>query len=540
MRSTPAEIQNSQHSPRPSVRELKTIAKTSDNETMRIRFGLHLALALLFTSLEVKAQFFYPFMMPPTMPVAPNFSMMGFWNMPMFPMGPYGWAEPERRRRRRYSYRERDTERTERLDPYVDRDRPSLEEVFRADPPESRPARFPGRRDEPAPVASPSPSPSPTPRPSPTPDPRAELEAQPPCIACGQPEVVPPRPRGPLEDIARMAGRGPTGNPVSDAARRIFATLHQSCESLDRQIPAHESMRGYSLPAEIPESQKHHHPATRFFNVGEVRASHPYLQSQYAPGCQDMRQAPPVFHVGGKADIQRQNGRVQVDIFNARRNRTGGQLTTLDCSGYLSATFAAAGLRLRSTDDTRTAYQLSAAEYTNLGRRSGDCMNVVSFTANQSIRAGDVFAKHNPGDAYGHSLIIESVGPDPFGLSRITDVRQCSRDLDPAQFDFNVIQSSSHAGYPALNRMTARDLLARSRVREQGSFGAQLFEMAIIACQAKFGRAREAMRMTPDGSRRQIAIVRHVGDSVPGCRESEPGIVQGETCVQDCTHGRTR
>ena len=506
---------------------------------MLLRWRAHpilLVLLIVFTSFEVKAQFFFPAfqMMRPPMPIAPNFSMMGFFNMPMFPMGPYGWAEPERRRRRSYSFRERDAERTERLDPYVDRQRPSLEEIFPPDPPESREARFPGRDQQPPP------SPTPGPPPSPTPDPRRELEAQPPCLTCGQPEVVPPIRRGPLEDIARAAGRGPTGHPVSDAARRIFATLHQSCDSLDRQIPSHESMRGYRAPDEIPESQKHLHPATRFFDVNEVRASHPYLQTQYGEGCQDMRRSPPVFHVGGKAEIQRQNGRVQVDIFNQRRNRTGGQLTTMDCSGYLSATFAAAGLRLRATEDPRAAYQLSAAEYTNLGRRSGDCMNVVSFSANESIRAGDVFAKHNPGDAYGHSLVIESVGPDPFGLARITNVSQCSRDLDPAQFDFNIIQSSSHAGYPALNRMTARDLLARSRVREQGSFGSQLFEMGMIACQAKFGRPREAMRMTPNGSRRQIAIVRHVGDSVPGCRENEPGIVHGEECVRDCTHGRTR
>lgn len=164
-------------------------------------------------------------------------------------------------------------------------------------------------------------------------------------------------------------------------------------------------------------------------------------------------------------------------------------------------------------------------------------MKPAQFNKESSIQAGDVFVLRQPGsiDIYGHAMMFENVGEDPFGLANIQSAAQCNdRHINPENFNFSVIHSTSMAGRMAVVRMTAKNLLTEPR----SSLKLWVQDLAIKACESRFAPGGVSAVVTyplKGGLRhRGITVLRHVGSGVSACIEDKPVKVIGEECIEGC------
>lgn len=323
-------------------------------------------------------------------------------------------------------------------------------------------------------------------------------------------------------------------NTAVAGARKFMATLYQTCEALSKPLPLGYKMSGSRSPPD--DVQSHKENPNKYFTPKKAVETHHYLAASYdGEVCRDMRKTLPVFHPGGKAGIRYSDGALTVNPFNDRPERRN--LTTMDCSGFISGAMAAAGLKMRKGPNPQNAYQLGTGELIGLGSNENDCMKPARFDGNGSIQAGDVMVLRQPHskNGYGHAMMFESAGPDPFALAAVTSATQCNdQHIDPGKWDFKVIHSSSMGGRMGVSRMTAQNILADS----SSLLKLWVMDLAIQACEAKFAsRGADAVVTYPlkNGRKhRGIAVVRHVGAAVPACVEDKPVRLIGEKCVKDC------
>lgn len=344
-----------------------------------------------------------------------------------------------------------------------------------------------------------------------------------------------PTTRLPTDDLERFIEIITNTSPAVAGARKIMATLYQSCASLVRELPIGFRMSGSRQPPDGVESHKQN--PNIYFTPKEAKASHFYTQDM-ARGekCRDVSDTLPVFHPGGKAAIRYRNGELTINPFNNKTNLSGGNLTTMDCSGFVSAAMAVAGLKLRKSDQAGRAYQLNTSELIHLGSRDEDCMRPAQFSRDGSLRPGDIMVlrQADPKDIYGHAMMFERVGPDPFALGAIMSPSQCNdRHINPEAWEFSVIHSSSLAGRMAVTRMTAKNILADS-----DTLKTWIMDVAIEACHAKFkdggGPAVVEYPLKNGRKHRGVAVLRHAGPGESRCVEDKPVRVSGEDCVKDC------
>ncbi len=142
------------------------------------------------------------------------------------------------------------------------------------------------------------------------------------------------------------------------------------------------------------------------------------------------------------------------------------------------------------------------------------CLDKIKVSASASIKDGDIAAIN------GHVVMIDDVGPDPFGLNKITKIEDCNTaHLPYSAFDFVITQSSPSRSGIGVNRFQARDYF-----KESGTYRDGLTRYAIAACKAKFGTIS-----TVDTT--SLSVVRH--KKTPECKA--PALTANrEECVDSC------
>jgi hypothetical protein len=245
-----------------------------------------------------------------------------------------------------------------------------------------------------------------------------------------------------------------------------------------------------------------------------------------------------VFHPGGRATITKNLKALSIDVFNNRTNLSGGSLVTMDCSGFISAALAAAGLKITKNPQSHKAYQTSTSALIGIGAKSANsCIKPVTLTADEGMKAGDIVVFKDPlsKDLYGHTFMIESVGKDPFRLSSQHSAKECrdEKKYDPVLFDFTVIQSSASFGRMAATRTHIQDVLVSNP-----NLGGWLIELARKACLAKFQGSASGEVVKKLGKAKKeyeiMSLLRHVGPTVKECVEEKPVKVAGEECIEGC------
>lgn len=296
--------------------------------------------------------------------------------------------------------------------------------------------------------------------------------------------------------------------------RWAFATAYQSCQSL--QLPAMNQQSpeviGISIVGKHPDGVG---SKRMISSLPQVQSSHYYIRdmNQYSEGCFNVRQSPLIYDYGGKP-FGSTAADSRIDLF--KNNGDGTSVLGIDCSAYVYTSMAAAGLRLKLGRPLKASdsWAWGSSSYVEPQDNGLTCLNKITVTPSSSLKAGDVVA------VYGHVVIIDSAGADPFGVRSVKSESECSK-ITSAQFDFVVAQSSPSKGGIGINYFSARDYLPTSSKMKTG-----LEKYAYYACLAKVnGKSYQPNLGT-------LSVVRHKGTAE--CLAPRVKLAR-EECIQSCS-----
>ncbi len=350
----------------------------------------------------------------------------------------------------------------------------------------------------------------------------------------------------PLDNLSpyRLPNRPPavpkSESPAVRGARRVFATLYQDCEVVGRVIRANEEVPDvvlrdpqvrtpvgdYStrlLTDEVRQDYIQANPMLRFLEEKKSLGLYP------GPGCENALERPPIYSYGAKpvgsprefsplADL------VQVQEGADRAGRLGVSpnsipVTGMDCSGFVDAAFRAAGLNLTTPSNPK---ELGTRVIADIPRKEeASCLKHAPLhpKSGDGLQAGDIINL-----AGNHVVMVDSVGPDPFGIKR---VENCD-ELGVEHFDFTYIHSGSVASL-GVSRVEAA---YHARPWTQAAWMNSLLHVARQYCdKAKSGVTGPVL--TTGVSNGDFSIQRHVGAEKKGC-VGIPGKMNGGECVGKC------
>ncbi len=297
-------------------------------------------------------------------------------------------------------------------------------------------------------------------------------------------------------------------------SRWTFATAYQSCQSvalpdMDTQTPELQGIKITGKHSDGVGSKR------EIASLSQVQNTHPYIKTvtSYGEGCFNVRSNPLIYDYGGKpygttaADSP-------IDLF--KNNGSGTKVLGIDCSGYVYTSMATAGLRLKSGRALKASdsWAWGSGSYVDPEKNGLTCLSRISVTPTGSLKAGDIVA------VYGHVLLIDKAGADPFGISSVRTAEECSK-INYTGFDFTVAQSSPSKGAVGINFFDARVYLPTSSKMQEG-----LEKYAYYACLAKVN----GKTYTPNLG--TLSVVRHKGTSE--CLAPRVALAR-ESCIQSCS-----
>lgn len=291
---------------------------------------------------------------------------------------------------------------------------------------------------------------------------------------------------------------------------KTVAVAYQSCEVLNL-----EPMNSNSPSVVGVEVYGRHSNGSgnlrRVASLSDVIRTHYYIKNQVAPSssCADLKQEPLIYDYGGKPGASSSMDS-PLDFF--RNAGTGGPGLGTDCSGYVFTAYATAGLKMRS-DQPLKALQVFGISAGMMKNPSGNGLNCLEKTYGD-LKPGDIIASS------GHVVMVDEVGPDPFGVAHIGSASECTTSrMSHERFDFVISQSSPSKGAIGINRMLASDYFATSTTMREG-----LKDYAVSACLKRFGQSRAATTT-------RVSVVRHKGTSA--CKTRPVELVK-QDCLASC------
>jgi hypothetical protein len=308
---------------------------------------------------------------------------------------------------------------------------------------------------------------------------------------------------------------GPTTGGVHTlvyGARKVFVTAYQSCAA-NEKAPMNKltpDIEGISIIG------------THSDGVGKKRVikdpaallrTDYYLQNPgQSSSCKDIRKNPLIYDYGGKP-YTTSDPDSALDF--SKNGGAGTAVLGVDCSGYVFSAIAAAGLKLHPTKKMKANFVngISARMYMDPVNNGMPCLEKVKMGVSGDLKPGDLAAMN------GHIVMVESVGIDPFGISKAKTSVQCSQ-VQSSQFNFVVSQSSPSKGGIGLNKFFAADYLV-----ENDTMRAGFEKYAQDACRARLAKSDLQIKAT------NFQIVRHKMTAV--CKDVPIRLV-GESCASTC------
>lgn len=346
---------------------------------------------------------------------------------------------------------------------------------------------------------------------------KANLVAKSLGVTCNEPApqpedestVIPDSSSGALPGATATPSKGTSGlrSPAS-AARYTMATAYQSCSvaKLPVMTKSVENLQGVTKTTKIDSVGW----GRGYTDLALLKKTDYYLQGQtYPAGCLNQNSKPLVYDYGGRPVVKSTSS---ISLFE---NSGGGTALGIDCSAFVSSAVGVAGQRYKEGAENKAVYtRFVSRDFINPVKSGWTCYDSVSVNAQASIKPGDIAA------VVGHVVMVDTVGSDPFGLSKVTSASGCS-SLSVKNFDFSVIQSSPSKNSIGINRYTARDYLP-----ESAKITTMFMAYAKAACQARFDSKARAPNTADFG------IIRH--KATAKCLAPALTLVGG-TCVNECT-----
>jgi hypothetical protein len=301
-------------------------------------------------------------------------------------------------------------------------------------------------------------------------------------------------------------------DPSEKGGRWVMAAAYQSCEAT--RLPA----MTLESPDAIGISRIGTHPSGGGVRVisdlKALQATHPYLRIQNkGAGCFDVEANPLIYDFGGKPGYVSSGDR-EIDLFI--ENGSGHDKTLgIDCSGLVFASLGVQGLRVIPNKDV-TAGLVSGFSSASLLNppKEWKCIERIKIGVGQGVNQGDVIS------IKGHTVLVDQIGADPFGLNLISNRTDCAK-ITSDNFDFTILQSSPNKGGVGINRYVVRDYLNDGADNMKSG----LVKYARAACEARFDQ-KEVRPIYSD-----ISIVRHKGS--PEC-VGRGLTIKNESCISSC------
>lgn len=318
-------------------------------------------------------------------------------------------------------------------------------------------------------------------------------------VSCSNPTDVPPA------ASAEVVGTAAVNSPLY-GAQYTMATAYQSCQvlSLAPVTSSVESAQGVVRGKSIDGIGY----GREYTDLALLKRTHYYHRGQtYGPGCASQNAKPMVYDYGGRPVLG-----ASLNLF---ANSGGGGALGIDCSAFISTAAAVAGNLYKPATSNKAVYtRFVSRDFINPKTSGWACYDSVQPSSKSSIQSGDI------GAVRGHVVMVDKIGADPFGLSRVTSATGCSA-LSTKNFDFTIIQSSPEKGSLGINRFVAKDYLTGG-----GKMSTLFMSYAKAACLAKFdGKVRNPV--TSD-----YGLIRH--QQTDSCLAQKIPLVN-ESCVQNCS-----
>lgn len=237
---------------------------------------------------------------------------------------------------------------------------------------------------------------------------------------------------------------------LSYGARQVMQIAYQSCEAsqiaaLDASVPDTE---GISVVGTHPDNIGSVRKITDLF---QVQKTHPYLRIQNKDSdCFDVMKKPLIYDYGGKPAYSTAST-YEIDLF--RNSGSGSTELGIDCSAFVIASLGVRGFRLKPNENLEA--RQTAAFGTSTLIKSPEffpCLEYIKIGNGFGVQPGDIVT------VVGHTLILDSMGADPFGLSGLQTENACL-GIDGSKFDFKISHSSPIFGAVGINRTDVRDYM---------------------------------------------------------------------------------
>lgn len=288
---------------------------------------------------------------------------------------------------------------------------------------------------------------------------------------------------------------------------KTFAVAYQSCEvlNLEPMSASSPSVKGVEIDKRHPSGSGW---IRKIASVTDVNRTHNYIKGQTQPSssCFKVSESPLIYDFGGKPYATSALDS-SFDLF--RNAGSGGSHLGIDCSGYVFAAYASAGLKFKSS--THKASLVSGIGTSSLRNVKSSGLNCLKEVEGD-LAAGDMIVIN------GHVVMVNEINEDPFAVSGFRSVGECS-NVKSENFQFVISQSSPSKGGIGINRMYAADYLAGSSTMRSG-----LLAHARKACERRFGFNKALINSN-------VTVLRHKG--TPECIGPELAI-ERESCLSSC------
>jgi hypothetical protein len=314
--------------------------------------------------------------------------------------------------------------------------------------------------------------------------------------------------------------------PASLGARRVMATMYQSCESLGRIIDGTQPVRNNITKdvngrRTLSSNGVETYLEQNIFSKGRTKPP--------PEGCFDLATKPPMYGYGAKGSRNNQSGTVNV-VRNQAGNGlcgnngvacTSSPVQAIDCSGFVAAALATQGLRMTQGEDTHPAW-FGTSHFAGASKKAKSCFADVPIASGLSLMPGDIISY-----SANHVIMIDEVGPDPLGVQKYSQPGKNCNDIHYRDFDFTYLHSGSIGNYGPAR------VSSKYHERVPGTIFKTLRVKAIEAC-----RSIQAGVKAVTVTQGKFSVIRHRGKAVDGCTGPQKPL-EGEQCVQSCFPSRS-
>lgn len=314
------------------------------------------------------------------------------------------------------------------------------------------------------------------------------------------PEVVASAPTTPTTKTRMVAGMS-----------NVISTAYQSCKAI-QIAPITGSTPSVSGITRLAQNHSDGVGGRRVVgNLSLVQQTHPYIKvagTNTSSSCFDVNRNPLIYDYGGEPSVASNT----LSFF--KDAGSGTSVLGVDCSALVSSAAAVGGLRYKPGVDNKAIFiRQSSGKFIDATASGFTCYKNIPVSKTETIKPGDIAA------VSGHVVMVDSVGADPFGIKKLTNVSQCSA-LNVKNFDFVVAQSSPSKNGIGINRFVAKDYLP-----ESAKMTAMFVGIGTAACKAYFQNTTSTPKSSAWG------IIRHKGTSECLAPKIQ---MAGQSCVSSC------